>query len=129
MTIEKLIQENTAALVEMTAALQEFHQKLATLSSTDAPAKTETKVSEEKKKTTPKSEPKEEKKAEAEEGIPYDVVKNKTLELVKAKGRDEVIKLVKTFGKDNASAKDLKPEDYGAYVSKIDELLAEGDVA
>lgn len=117
MSIEKLVAELIEAVKENTAAIRESNGE------DKQPAKTESKAA--------KSEPKKEAAKEPEKtpGIPYDDVKNKTLELVKAKGRDAVTALLKDFGKDVASAKDLKPEQYEEYLAKVAALLTEDDVA
>ena len=126
MSLEKAIQENTEAVKALTAALSAGGAK-------EAPKK-EAPKKETPKKEAPKEEPKEEKPApkkeeKAADTIPYDDVKNKTLELVKAKGRDIVMSLLEDFGKDVKSAKDLEEGQYGEYLERVDDLLNEDDVA
>lgn len=122
MSLEKALAENTAAILALTAALQNGAPVTTSApASESAPAKTETKKTETKKADSPSE-------TKGDE-IPYETVKNKTLELVKAKGRDSVTTLLKDFGKDVASAKDLKADQYADYLKKVDAILAEDDVA
>lgn len=125
MSLEKAIQENTEALKALTAALQN--------GAAPAPAKEEPKKEKAKKEApakeeAPKEEPKAEEKAKSD-AIPYDDVKNKTLELVKAKGRDVVMSLLEDFGSKVKSAKDLEEGQYAEYLERVEDLLKEDDVA
>lgn len=133
MSLEKALQENTEALKANTEALLQFAATGTGAAAPTAPAKTE-KKEEKAEKPAPKKEEKEDKapakkEEKAADKIPYDDVKNKTLELVKAKGRDVVMSLLEDFGKDVKSAKDLEEGQYAEYLERVDDLLKEDDVA
>jgi len=127
MSLEKVIEENTAAVKELTVALQQFAAggtgAAAPTAKAEAPAKAATKKAE--SKPTEKTE----EKADEPTGIPYDDVKAKTLELVKAKGRDTVVETLAKFGKGVKSAQDLKPEQYAEYIAAVDAILNDESLA
>lgn len=131
MSLEKALEENTKALNANTEALLQFAASGNGSAAPSAPAKTEKKEekapAKEAKKEAPKEEKKPAKTEEKNDAIPYDDVKNKTLDLVKAKGRDAVLSLLEDFGKDVKSAKDLKEDQYADYLKRVDALLEEGD--
>lgn len=123
MSIEKALAENTEALRDNTEALRQF------ASNGNGGATAGVAVESEKKTTKPESKKEAKTESKDADAIPYDNVKAKTLELVKAKGRDSVAAILKEFGKDYASAKDLKAEQYADYIKAVDKELAEDDVA
>ena len=129
MSLEKVIEENTAAVKELTVALQQFAAGGTGAAAPAAPvAKAETPKTAAKKET-PKAEAKAEEKSDEAAGIPYDDVKAKTLELVKAKGRDVVVETLAKFGKGVKSAQDLKPEQYADYIAAVDAVLNDESLA
>lgn len=127
MSLEKTLQENTEATKALTVALGEFLTNAGVKAEKVAPKEEKTAPAPKKEAKVEKSAPKEEKGATG--GIPYDDVKNKTLELVKAKGRDIVMSLLEDFGKDVKSAKDLEEGQYAEYLERVNGLLNEDDMA
>lgn len=131
MSIEKAIQENTEAVKALTVAISQMSVGAsgAAVPGADVEKTTKKANAESTKKETAKEEKTVENEAPAKGDIPYDDVKAKTLDLVKAKGRDATVALVKEFGANYNSAKDLKTDQYAAYIARVDEILAEEDVA
>ncbi len=129
MSLEAAVQENTAALKAFTAALSSAALLNAGPATGAAPDKAETKTVEPKKappkKATAKAEPlpaAEEAEQGADEAIPYEAVREKTLATVKDHGRDFMAPIFEKFGV--TTAKDLKPEDYYDYLQAIDRATA-----
>lgn len=134
MSIEKALADLTKAIETLTAKIDGVAAQPTPAAKTESEApKTEAKKEapkKEVKKETKKAEPEEDLvEDEATDAIPYDDVKKKTLEFVKAKGRDELMAVFSQFGRNVQSAKDLEEGQYADYLKAIDAELAEDDVA
>ncbi len=129
MSIEKLIQENTEALQILTSAINSLAGNLS--GKTDVAPKETAPVAKKKAAVAVKAvetveTPVEPKATEAvAEAIPYDKIKEATLNLIKVpgQGREGVNKLLVKFGASYTSAKDLKPEQYAEYLAAVNALL------
>lgn len=123
MSLEKALQDNTAAVEKLTAAIVQF---AATANGAAAPTPAVKADTEEKAEEKPvkKAAAKAEKKEDPEEKYNAEV-KPKVLELVKSKGREAVMAILAEFGADLKSAKDLAPGQYDDFVAKIQAAIDE----
>jgi hypothetical protein len=131
MSLEVAIQENTAAIRDLIAAMQgaPVAAPVVTEPKAEAPAKTEKKAKAEKAETpkveaaaTP--EPKEEVAPAADEGpeapaATYQDAAQAITALSKIKGRDAAVALLKKFGA--SKLPEVKPEDFDAIVAAANE--------
>lgn len=111
MSLEQAIQENTEAINRLIGlfssgkATVPHAEPKAPAPATEAPAK---------KVQTPKEEPKAE---PATTDIPYDKVKEATLALVKAKGRDAAVEVLAKYGVKVGTK--LTKDEYAPYVADV----------
>ena len=138
MSLEIAIQENTAAIRELIAAISNgipttAQQVAAVVTEAKAEAKADKKTKAEKTEKTeaeaPKSdaapaatqEQKDEPAAADDEEVVYSYqdAANAITALSKAKGRDAAVALLKAFSANNL--KEVKPEDYAALIAKAAE--------
>lgn len=125
MSLEKALQENTAAI-------EKLNKTLTSIGSTETAAPEQEKA--DKKEEKPKADKKETKKTEAKkddkpayENDKYlNEVKPLTLKVIKAKSRDVVQDILSNFGDNLKSAKDLSAHQYDDYMAKLSAVL-EGD--
>lgn len=133
MSLEAAIQENTAAINKLVAALA---AGAAISTAATSAAATTAKEPEAKKSDAqtassapgvkPQSEaPKDDAQGKAEEPAALDYekdVKPRVLQLSKEKGRDPTVALLQRFGVQKAT--ELKPEQYARFISDIDRIFA-----
>ena len=137
MSLEIAIQENTAAIRELIAAISNgipttAQQVAAVVTEAKAEAKADKKAKAEKAEKTEAGTPKSdeapaatpEQKAEPaaaddEPVYSYQDAANAITALSKAKGRDAAVALLKAFSANNL--KEVKPEDYAALIAKAAE--------
>jgi hypothetical protein len=129
MSLENALQENTAAIRDLIAAMQGAPVAAPVVAEpkAEAPAKTEKKAKAEKAETpkveaaaTP--EPKEEVAPVADEDAPdatYQDAAQAITALSKIKGRDAAVALLKKFGA--SKLPEVKPEDFNAIVAAANE--------
>lgn len=124
MSLEKALEENTAAIKALTAALGE----MPTVTPKEKPKND--KLTETTNETAPKEKKKADKKADKPdyEGEKYlEEVKPLTLKTIKAKGREVVADVLDHFGADLKSAKDLTADQYDDYMEALKEVLGDAE--
>lgn len=133
MSLEKALEENTKALKELTAALQNAPVASAS-NAEDKPAKEEKKADKKADKKAEDKPAKEEKKAAKKDDKPdyesdkyLNEVKPLTLKVIKAKNREAVADVLAEFGDDLKSAKDLTADQYDDYMEKLNAVLEDGE--
>lgn len=121
MSLENVIQENTAALLKLVATLNSTAGNVqeATPANDAKPAET-TKAP--AKSTGSKPSKPAPKAAQEGPALIYEDVKKRVVEVSKAKGRDDTIDLLARFGVDKAP--DLKENQYAQFVEAADLVLS-----
>ena len=120
MSLEQALAENTAATLKLTALLTGMQN----VEQQQQQQQQQAQAAEPEKKTTPKkSAPKKasEGKKETPKEIPYADVSSATVDLSGVKGKQAVVDILGEFGV--ATARDLKKEQYAAYIKRVNEEM------
>lgn len=123
MSLETRIEENTKALLALTAALAAGNLGKPVLQSADvATPKPADKPAPQPKAETPAPTASTPATSTADKAVSYDDVKNAALALAAKKGRDGLLKVLGEFGVQKAT--DLKPEQYAEAQKKLQAAAA-----
>ncbi len=123
MSLEVAIQENTAAIRELLAVIARGVPTGVAAVASQATVDTNGASSTQGLRSPPPAEAAAPAAAKptAAESATYDDVKKAILKLSSAKGRDQVVSVLGQFGA--AKGPDLKPEQYAAFVAKVNDAL------
>ncbi len=126
MSLEQALQENTAAMIALTAAYLAINQASTSSAEVKTPAKTEVKKTDAKKTEPAKEAPLENPELAGEDvaktEVTYEQVRAAVLDVAKKKSRTEAEAVLSRFGVDQISK--IKPESYADVLAFAKDVLA-----